>query len=282
MDVKTQVDLRSTPESGSERGEVGPPETADRIDPGVFPRIEVVRASDVVTRSLIDGIRSGAVPQGAKLPRDQELAEHFGVSRAVIRESFDRLRHAGLIDVRRGHNGGAVVKSLNIPIDLLTERKSLDDSDLAGLLQARRAVEGMTAPLAAINATDEDLDMIEGLAGSLDAARADPVEFVEVDIHFHLRIAAASGNSQLESFLRVVFRELAVVRSAFPTLYGSMDAAELSQHATVAALRSRDPVLAARDMSRHLEAVERHFTGTSYDYGVAHPAPSDGGRGQAA
>jgi DNA-binding FadR family transcriptional regulator len=257
------------------KGETAVGGASGRIDPGLFPRIEVTRASDLVTRSLIDGLRSGAAPEGSKLPRDQDLAEHFGVSRAVIRESFDRLRHAGLIDVRRGQSGGATVTSVAIPVDLLTERKSLDGADLESLLQARRAIEVMTAPLAARNATPADLDQLEELAAALDSARSEPDQFVEVDIHFHLRIAAMAKNPQLESFLRIVFRDLALVRSDFPSLYGSMDAARLSQHATVAALRTGDPAFAARDMSRHLEAVERHFTGGSYDYAKAAAVPPE-------
>jgi DNA-binding FadR family transcriptional regulator len=258
-----------------QRGKGPGPASQDRIDPGLFPRIEVTRASDLVTRSLIDGLRSGAAPEGSKLPRDQDLAEHFGVSRAVIRESFDRLRHAGLIDVRRGQSGGATVTSVAIPIDLLTERKSLDEADLASLLQARRAIEVMTAPLAARNATAADLEGLEDLAVALDSARSEPDHFVEIDIHFHLRIAAMADNPQLEAFLRIVFRDLALVRSDFPSLYGSMDAARLSQHATVAALRTGDPAFATRDMSRHLEAVERHFTGGSYDFAKAASLPTE-------
>jgi GntR family transcriptional regulator, transcriptional repressor for pyruvate dehydrogenase complex len=237
-----------------------------RVDPAAFPPIEVARAADVVTRSLIDAIRSGSIAAGEKLPRDQVLAERLGVSRAVIRESFDRLRHAGLIEVRRGHAGGATVRSVAIPVDLLTERRSLAGADLERILQARRAIESMTAPLAALAATDAELDGLEEVVSGMEASRPDPLHFAELDVHFHLRIATASGNPQLESFLRPVFRELAAVRSEFPGRYGSMDGAEAAHRATLDALRSRDPAIALGDIREHLATLERNLIGRSLGY----------------
>ena len=92
------------------------PEATPRAE--AFPPISLPRASDAVTAALIDGIRAGAAPIGTYLPRDQDLATHFGVSRAVVREAMDRLRRAGILEDRRGNRGGAIVRSLTIPTDL--------------------------------------------------------------------------------------------------------------------------------------------------------------------
>jgi DNA-binding FadR family transcriptional regulator len=224
-----------------------------------FPQIELPRAADAVTVALIDGIRAGAAPIGSLLPRDTELAGHFGVSRLVVRDALDRLRRAGLIDVRSGPGGGAVVRSLSIPTDLLTTLDEPETEQVRELLEARRAIETATAPLAASRATPDELAGLATLVDALAASHDDPESFIELDVRFHLRIAALAKNDHLERFLGVVFRDLAAVRSAYPIGYGSVRTAEEFQRDTLEALRSRDPDLASRSIDLHLRGLEDHF-----------------------
>jgi GntR family transcriptional repressor for pyruvate dehydrogenase complex len=239
-----------------------PAELADpRADPGAFPDIELPRASDAVMRALVDGIRAGAAPPGSRLPRDKELAARFGVSRPVVREAIDRLRRAGIVEVRRGNGGGIFVRSLAIPTELLTGRTDLALEEIRQLLECRRTLETTAALLAAEGATAGDLDGLEELACGLDALRDRPEDFIELDVRFHLRMAALSGNGWLESFLAAVFRDLAAVRSRYPIEYGDMDTAIGYQLDTVAALRTRDPESVLVSIDRHLRGLEGHFLG---------------------
>jgi GntR family transcriptional repressor for pyruvate dehydrogenase complex len=226
---------------------------------GDFPAIELPRAADAVTVALVDGIRAGVAPVGSLLPRDTELAGHFGVSRLVVRDALTRLRRAGLIDVRPGPGGGAVVRSLSIPTDLLTSLDDPEAEQVRELLEARRAIETATAPLAATRATPEELDDLAALDEALAASHDDPASFIELDVRFHLRIAAIAKNGHLERFLGVVFRDLAAVRSAYPAGYGSVKTAEKQQRDTLEALRSGDPAKASRSIDRHLRGLEDHF-----------------------
>jgi GntR family transcriptional repressor for pyruvate dehydrogenase complex len=224
-----------------------------------FPAIVLPRAAEAVTTSLIDGIRAGVAPVGSLLPRDVELAQHFGVSRLVVRDALDRLRRAGLVDIRSGPGGGATVRSLSIPTDLLTSRDQPDRDEIRALLEARRAIETTTAPLAAVRATPQELGGLADLVDALTARDEDPGAFIELDVRFHLRIAALARNRHLERFLGVVFRDLAALRTRYPADYGSMRAAEGYQKHTLAALRSGDRVRASRSIDRHLRGLEDHF-----------------------
>ena len=225
-----------------------------------FPAIELPRAADAVTRALIDGLRSGVAEIGSRLPRDHDLAAHFGVSRVVVRDSLDKLRRAGLLEIRRGQGGGATVRSLSIPTDLLTSLGDLDCDEIRDLLEARRAIETATAAGAGRRAGAEDLADLERLTVALDGAREDPEAFIELDVRFHLRIAAAS-NSQLARFLASIFRDLASARSRYPSEYGSMEAAVENQRDTLEALRSGDAERVAASIDRHLGSLEEHFIG---------------------
>ena len=231
------------------------------IDPGAFPDLDLPRASDAVMRALIDGIRAGAAPPGSRLPRDQELARRFGVSRPVVREALDPLRRAGIVDVRRGSRGGVFVRSLAIPTELLTGRTVLGLGEITQLLEARRSIETTCALLAAERASVADFTALATLARSLDGARTNPEDFIELDVRFHLRIAAASGNEPLEGFLATVFRDLAVIRVQYPVEYGDMDTAIGYQLDTLAAMETRDPEAVLRSIDRHLAGLEGHFLG---------------------
>ena len=226
-----------------------------------FPALVLPRASDAVMRALIDGIRAGVAPPGTRLARDRELAAHFGVSRPVVREAIDQLRRAGIVDVRRGNRGGVFVRSLAIPTALLTDRTALPHEDIRQLLEARRTIETTCALLASEHASDADLDELEDLADGLRSVREQPQDFIELDVRFHLRVAAISGNVPLEAFLAAVFRDLAATRTEYPVEYGDMEVAIGYQLDTVRALRARDPDAVLESMDRHLRGLEGHFLG---------------------
>jgi DNA-binding FadR family transcriptional regulator len=244
------------------------------VAPADFPPIELPRAADRVVRALVDGIRAGSIPPGSRLPRDHELAARFGVSRPVVRDALDQLRRAGIVDVRRGAGGGAFVRAIAIPHALLTDRDELEHEELRQLLEARRSLETTTCLLCAERATPEDLAALADLVEQLDASRDDPLDFVELDVRFHLRAAQASGNGPLTRALADLFRELQVARTRQTVPYGRMDGAVAAQRSLLAALEARRPeaVLAALDV--HLGRLEQHVLGRSIE--LRRPAPVAG------
>ncbi len=236
------------------------PAPQPRISAARFPEVELERAADVVTRALVDGLRAGVAPVGSLLPKDTELAQRFGVSRLVVRDALNRLRRAGLLDIRSGPGGGAAVKSLSIPTRLLTSLDQPEIREIRALLEARRAIESATVPLAAIRTRPSDLDALQQLVDELATHHHDPESFIELDVRFHLQVASLADNPKLEAFLRSAFRDLAAVRSRYPVEFGSMRAAEKYQQDTLEALRSGDPRFAKASIQRHLRGLEEHFS----------------------
>ena len=51
---------------------------------------------------LVEQIRSGQLPVGAKLPTEAELTEQYGVSRTTARRALDELRRRGLVERQAG------------------------------------------------------------------------------------------------------------------------------------------------------------------------------------
>lgn len=61
-----------------------------------------VRRSTVVADYLREMILSGQMKPGDKLPTEEQLCQHFGVSRTTLREAVQSLRVAGVLEVTPG------------------------------------------------------------------------------------------------------------------------------------------------------------------------------------
>ncbi len=72
-------------------------------------RIRQPRVAELVASRLRDDILSGRLKEGDVLPSQESLFAEFGVSPPALREAIHILETDGLISVRRGNVGGAVV-----------------------------------------------------------------------------------------------------------------------------------------------------------------------------
>ncbi|MCV7064290.1 FadR/GntR family transcriptional regulator [Mycolicibacterium vaccae] len=73
------------------------------------PRIRQPRVAELVASRLRDDILTGRLTEGDVLPSQEALFAQFGVSPPAVREAMHILESDGLISVRRGNVGGAVV-----------------------------------------------------------------------------------------------------------------------------------------------------------------------------
>lgn len=137
---------------------------------------------------------------GDMLPSERELKEMFGTSRGTLREALRVLEQKGLIEIRLGAGGGAVVVDapatpLSESLDLLIRLQKIS---LAHLAEFREGVEGTVAVLAAERATSADLERLNDLLRRAEEqvgggpARWDA--FVEADKGIHQTLARIAGN----------------------------------------------------------------------------------------
>lgn len=81
---------------------------------GVRRRVAQPRIAEIVADELRGRIMSGALVDGELLPKLDDLLEEFPISKPSIREAMRILETEGLVSVRRGKLGGAVVHSPKI------------------------------------------------------------------------------------------------------------------------------------------------------------------------
>jgi len=153
-----------------------------------------------VIEQIEEAIVDGRLQVGEKLPPERELKEMLKTSRSTLREALRVLEHKGLIEIKLGKGGGAVVKAVSADpvtesLDLLIR---LQQVSLTHLAEFRERVEGDVIVLATLRAGAAD---IEKMKERLDHARAcvdrgiDGMrDFLAADKALHLLIARISGN----------------------------------------------------------------------------------------
>ena len=96
------------------------------------------RLAEVVADKLRAQILSGELEDGSLLPKEEELREFYSVSKPTFRESMRILESEGLISVRRGNVGGAIVHrpaarhlAYTLGLVLASEQVTIDEVALA-------------------------------------------------------------------------------------------------------------------------------------------------------
>ena len=102
-------------------------------------RIRQPRVAEIVASRLRDDILSGRIKEGDVLPSQDSLLAEFGVSPPALREAIHILETDGLISVRRGNVGGAIVHPPSAErtahmISMVLQTRSATPADVSGAL----------------------------------------------------------------------------------------------------------------------------------------------------
>jgi GntR family transcriptional repressor for pyruvate dehydrogenase complex len=209
-----------------------------------------------VAEQLLEAIRRGDYPPGSVLPPERKLAEEFGISRQVMRETLAALHLAQVVETRAGI--GTYVT--NTPTDDLTRGlwTVADDESPVEVMEARFLLEPGAARMAAERLTEADTEDLSALLAQMEECLHDWERFGELDLQFHIRIAEATHNTVIARSVRALasyasqglwksMRESAYLRrSDLPERY-------LAHHRlTYDALVAGDGEAAARSTLEHL------------------------------
>lgn len=184
-------------------------------------------------------ICGGSLAPGTVLFIDELVAEH-AVSRSVVREALRVLSSMGLVASRRrvgtlvlDRGSWNVYDPLVIRWRLATQGRI---AQLRSITELRTAVEPQAAKLAAERAQPLEASELVTLAGQLWAAGRDGRmdDFLRLDIDFHRRVLAASGNEMFEHLHQQV-AEVLTGRHAYGLMPSHPHVDALQMHTDVAA-----------------------------------------------
>jgi GntR family transcriptional repressor for pyruvate dehydrogenase complex len=165
-------------------------------------------SSQIVTH-IRDALFDGDLAPGDVLGSEADLSRQFGVSRMSVRDALRSLEAMGIVDIKMGSKGGATIAeghserfADSLAIQLVLIGVSKDD-----VLEARAAIESMTANLAAKHATSQDKQRMSDLLDRAAENIGNPTETQRLGEEFHLAVAEASHNQVLVSQLKA-FRDV--------------------------------------------------------------------------
>jgi GntR family transcriptional repressor for pyruvate dehydrogenase complex len=210
------------------------------------------RLYEQLVQQLLTYIHLSGLQPGDRLPSERELAADMQVSRVSLRQATVALEVQGLLEVR--HGGGIYVRAVDPAPDhiseLLTRRARLPE-----VLEAREALETMTARLAATRRTAADLRaMDEALA--LMSAETERGELGDNgDAAFHLAVTTAAGNAVLSQLMEMLAPRVHESRVASLSEPGRPPKSLAAHQRIAEAIRSGDPRAAEAAMRRHLRVV---------------------------
>lgn len=169
-----------------------------------FQEIVVESLTDQIIQQIRQLIATGQLKPGDKLPSERKLCEKLGVGRGNVRDAIKKLEFYGILKTLP--QSGTIVEGMGILAleGLITDVLKLEKSDFDSLVETRVLLEVESARLAAQRRTDQD---IENIKKALDAYE-DKIKLqqtaVEEDLMFHLKIAEASKNTVLKSFMLII------------------------------------------------------------------------------
>ncbi len=164
----------------------------------MFKKAKQSRVFQDVVEQVQDAILNGKLSPGTKLPPERELKDMFNTSRGTLREALRVLEQKGLIEIKLGVSGGAIVKH----IDTEPVVKSLallirsGGVSLEHLAEFRIKTEGSLVELAATRATKKNIADLESIYHQAKAyyKKEDWENFLKTDEKMHTYIGTMTRN----------------------------------------------------------------------------------------
>jgi DNA-binding FadR family transcriptional regulator len=219
------------------------------------------RVASILSRKIQDE----KLAAGTRLPTENAMAQHFGVSRTVIREAIMTLKAEGRVETRQGLGAFVKTPASDEPafhVDPLTHESR---SNLLGLIEVRRGIEAEIAALAAVRRSPSQIAEIREALEQIEQAAAAGGDGVEEDVRFHLAIARATGNSYWVTLVEMFAPQLKVAVSVTRANEARRDdyaqCVRDEHERIVAAIAAGDPSAARAAAIEHMgQAAERVST----------------------
>ena len=151
-----------------------------------------------IAQRIASAISVGMLTVGERLPPEAELASQFGIAVATLRKALATLRAQGVVETRRGRNGGTFVVQAPFPTTeaLTSTLRSTSIVVLRDIADEHSAVSGMAARLAAERTPPDLRTRLAELAFRAREARG-AQELSMADSRFHVEIAVLSHSQRL-------------------------------------------------------------------------------------
>jgi len=219
-----------------------------------FKTIKKESTLEVIVQQIKNQIKKGILKPGEKLPSERELASLLGVSRTSVREAIKALSFSGYLEVIQG-KGTYILEIATQYDEIVNFFSEFSNYSLDYLMEARIMLEGEFARLAAANASQEEIDVIERVFNEICNSKDTNTFFVK-DLQFHLTIAKATHNPIMNGLMKIIVEML--YKETQKIIEISEDTRENTIETTrdlVQAIKQRDAEKAKELMSEHIRNI---------------------------
>jgi GntR family transcriptional repressor for pyruvate dehydrogenase complex len=219
-----------------------------------FKTIKKESTLEVIVQQIKNQIKKGILKPGEKLPSERELASLLGVSRTSVREAIKALSFSGYLEVIQG-KGTYILEIATQYDEIVNFFSEFSNYSLDYLMEARIMLEGEFARLAAANASQKEIDVIERVFNEICNSKDTNTFFVK-DLQFHLTIAKATHNPIMNGLMKIIVEML--YKETQKIIKISEDTRENTIETTrnlVQAIKQRDAEKAKELMSEHIRNI---------------------------
>jgi DNA-binding FadR family transcriptional regulator len=238
-------------------------------------RIRQPRVAEIIAARLRDDILSGRLKEGDVLPSQDGLLAEFAVSPPALREAIHMLEMDGLISVRRGNMGGAVVHLPSADrtahmISMVLQSRSATPADVSGALMHLEPIcAGMCA--AREDRLTEVVPYLEDEIRLQTQQFDDLSRYVPNARRFHEAIVSRCGNEPMILLIGSLELIWSAHESAVwgderdPLNHKTMRAALRDHQRLLDAIRDGNQARAVRLATEHLAAARRNTLAVGAD-----------------
>ncbi|MFT6424213.1 MAG: DNA-binding GntR family transcriptional regulator [Celeribacter sp.] len=186
-------------------------------------------------------ILKGALSPGQQI-KERDHATELDVSRTPMREAIRILSKEGLVLLRPSRSPIVADPSFE---------------EISDVVEVLTALELRCGALACKNATDDDIARIQRMHDNMKElqGKIGRIDFFELDMEFHMAIAAASKNTVLAETHSAFVRRLWRARYLSASRKESADRVKRQHGAIMTALCARDTDLMYTEITAHLDAL---------------------------
>lgn len=164
----------------------------------MFKPVPTDRISNFIIEQIKEAVFQKKLKPGDKLPSERQLMEQFKTSRVSVREALRSLEQFGIIEIKRGVDGGAFIRDPNTKLitNFLHDMFLLGKIRIPDMTEARLAIEPFSVRLACERITDNELERIrqniQEAKECLDKGNQEDARLLNLE--FHRIIAHTSQN----------------------------------------------------------------------------------------
>ena len=129
----------------------------------LFQPVRTRRGFEAVCDRIREQLMSGELKPGDRLPGERELAEGYGIGRSAARDALRSLEVAGVVEARKGINGGFYIRKAGSSglAQTMQDMVTLAQASIDSVTEARVEITCVAVRLACERATKEEFDAIQ-------------------------------------------------------------------------------------------------------------------------